>query len=153
MGKFTDSKLKIKKISSNLPYPSKEKVNILTNVLTEGKGVAAMHRRALASCPNPCHPDRYDHANGVTQRSRASICQRAVGENSLLPVCGIISVNRPLRTRMRGGVGAGGEKPPATRSCPYFTQIDRSSFWPVLRRKLACAMAIPTVARIYGVCS
>jgi hypothetical protein len=25
------------------------------------------------------------------------------------------SVNRPVRTRMRGGVGAGGEKPPATR--------------------------------------
>jgi hypothetical protein len=37
------------------------------------------------------------------------------GENSLLPLCGIISVNRPLRTRMRGGVGAGGENPPATR--------------------------------------
>ena len=24
-------------------------------------------------------------------------------------------MNRPVRTRMRGGVGAGGEKPPATR--------------------------------------
>ncbi len=23
--------------------------------------------------------------------------------------------NRPVRTRMRGGVGAGGDKPPATR--------------------------------------
>ena len=26
-----------------------------------------------------------------------------------------IFVNRPVRTRMPGGVGAGGEKPPATR--------------------------------------
>ena len=30
------------------------------------------------------------------------------------PVC---SVKRPVRTRMRGVVGAGGEKPPATRLC------------------------------------
>jgi hypothetical protein len=27
----------------------------------------------------------------------------------------VISVNRPVRTRMPGGVGAGGENPPATR--------------------------------------
>jgi|GEM_PF-2509600 len=36
-------------------------------------------------------------------------------ENSLPGYGPVISVNRPLRTRMRGGVGAGGEKPPATR--------------------------------------
>ena len=29
-------------------------------------------------------------------------------------VCSLL-VNRPVRTRMLGGVGAGGEKPPATR--------------------------------------
>ncbi len=29
-------------------------------------------------------------------------------------VCSIF-VNRPVRTRMQGGVGAGGERPPATR--------------------------------------
>ena len=34
----------------------------------------------------------------------------------LLPGYGpVIFVNRPVRTRMPGGVGAGGEKPPATR--------------------------------------
>ena len=34
----------------------------------------------------------------------------------LLPGYGpVISVNHPVRTRMPGGVGAGGEKPPATR--------------------------------------
>ena len=29
--------------------------------------------------------------------------------------------NRPVRTRMPGGVGAGGEKPPATRFGPNFS--------------------------------
>ena len=29
----------------------------------------------------------------------------------------MISTNRRMRTRMSGGVGAGGEKPPATRLC------------------------------------
>jgi len=38
-----------------------------------------------------------------------------VGEHSLSGYCPIISVKRPVRTRMRGVVGAGGEKPPATR--------------------------------------
>jgi hypothetical protein len=51
----------------------------------------------------------------LAQRSRASICQRAVGSHSLPGYGPVISVNRPVRTRMPGGVGAGGEKPPATR--------------------------------------
>ena len=41
--------------------------------------------------------------------------QGAVGEN-LLPGYGpVIMVKRPVRSRMQGVVGAGGEKPPATR--------------------------------------
>ena len=31
----------------------------------------------------------------------------------------MISTNRRMRTRMSGGVGAGGEKPPATRLALY----------------------------------
>jgi hypothetical protein len=38
-----------------------------------------------------------------------------MGENSLPDYGSVVSVNRPVRTRMPGGVGAGGEKPPATR--------------------------------------
>ena len=38
----------------------------------------------------------------------------------LLPGYGpVLSVNRPVRTRMAGGVGAGGEKPSATRLCDF----------------------------------
>ena len=38
-----------------------------------------------------------------------------MGEHSLSGYGPIDLVNRPVRTRMPGGVGAGGEKPPATR--------------------------------------
>jgi len=38
-----------------------------------------------------------------------------VGEASLPGYGPVILSNRPVRTRMPGGVGAGGEKPPATR--------------------------------------
>jgi len=38
-----------------------------------------------------------------------------VGEHSLPGYGPVISVNRLVRTRMPGGVGAGGENPPATR--------------------------------------
>ena len=38
-----------------------------------------------------------------------------MGEHSLPDYGSVVSVNRPVRTRMPGGVGAGGEKPPATR--------------------------------------
>ena len=41
-----------------------------------------------------------------------------MGENSLPNYGSVVSVNRPVRTRMPGGVGAGGEKPPATRCTP-----------------------------------
>ena len=32
-------------------------------------------------------------------------------------------MNRPVRSRMQGGVGAGGEKPPATRFSSLCTQV------------------------------
>jgi len=38
-----------------------------------------------------------------------------VGKHSLSGQNRIALVNRPVRTRTPGGVGAGGEKPPATR--------------------------------------
>ena len=38
-----------------------------------------------------------------------------MGENSLPNYGSVVSVNRLVRTRLLGGVGAGGEKPPATR--------------------------------------
>jgi hypothetical protein len=53
----------------------------------------------------------------VAQGSRFIICQRAVGEHSLPGYGPVDSVKRPVRTRMRGVVGAGGERPPATRLC------------------------------------
>jgi hypothetical protein len=55
------------------------------------------------------------NANGHDQRlaqgSRVTICQRAVGSHSLPGNGPVISVNRPVRTRMPGGVGAGGDPP------------------------------------------
>jgi len=59
------------------------------------------------------HPYRHDQS--VAQGSRVIICQRAVGEHSLPGYGPVDSVKRPVRTRIRGVVGAGGEKPPATR--------------------------------------
>jgi hypothetical protein len=61
----------------------------------------------------------------LAQGSGAFICQRAMGENTLSNYGSLISVNRPVRTRIPGGVGAGGEKPPATRLA---LQIDILSF-------------------------
>ncbi len=66
-------------------------------------------QRAVATIPGA------DNANGHDQRlapgSTASICQRAVGSHSLSGYGPVISVNRPVRIRMPGGVGAGGATP------------------------------------------
>ena len=43
------------------------------------------------------------------------LCQRTVGEDSLPGYGPVTLMNRPMRTRLWGGVGAGGENPPATR--------------------------------------
>jgi len=74
-------------------------------------------KRPMASRPNIGHTDRYDQS--MAQGSRASVCQRAVGEHSLPDYGPVTSVNRPVRTRMRGGVGPGGLKPQATRLGHY----------------------------------
>ena len=55
----------------------------------------------------------------MAQGSRLSICQRTVGEHSLPGYGPVVSVNRLVLTRMLGGVGAGGEKPPATRFAEF----------------------------------
>jgi hypothetical protein len=51
---------------------------------------------------------------------RLLVCQRAVGEHPLPGYSPVISVNRPMRTRMPGGVGAGGDPPPATRLALFY---------------------------------
>jgi len=70
-------------------------------------------QRAVATIPDAGFANGHDQR--LAQGSRASICQRAVGSHSLPGYGPVISMNRPVRTRMPGGVGAGGEKPPATR--------------------------------------
>ena len=70
-------------------------------------------QRTMALIPDVGNANGHDQQ--MAQGSRASICQRAVGEHSLPGYGPVISVNRPVRTRMPGGVGAGGLIPPATR--------------------------------------
>ena len=65
----------------------------------------------------------YRHDQSVAQGSRSIICQRAVGEYSLPGYGPVDSVNRPLRTRMRGGVGAGGLRPLATRLAAFLNYL------------------------------
>jgi len=52
-----------------------------------------------------------------------------MGEHSLSGYGSISSVNRPVRTRKRGGVRAGGEKPPATRLDADFKLIAMIIEW------------------------
>ena len=66
-----------------------------------------------------------------------------MGENSLSGYGPLGLVKRPVRTRMLGVVGAGGEKPPATRLCararyvflrvsraPWVTELGKSLIQP-----------------------
>jgi hypothetical protein len=46
-----------------------------------------------------------------------------VGEHSLPGYGPVIAVNRLVRTRTPGGVGAGGEKPPATRLAKFYINV------------------------------
>jgi hypothetical protein len=59
----------------------------------------------------------------MAERPRADICQRTMGETSLSGYGPVGSVNRLVRTRLLGGVGAGGEKPPATRLALFLYHI------------------------------
>jgi len=51
----------------------------------------------------------------MAERTGIDFNQGAVGENTLPGYGPVIMVKRPVRSRMQGVVGAGGEKPPATR--------------------------------------
>jgi len=47
----------------------------------------------------------------------------------------VVFVNRPVRSRMQGGVGRGGEKPPLTRLVPPITESlhpSHATFMPVV---------------------
>jgi len=55
-------------------------------------------------------------------RTGVDIRQGTVGENSLSGLGPITLMKRSVRIRMLGVVGAGGEKPPATRLC-YFIDL------------------------------
>jgi len=83
-------------------------------------------QRAVATIPDTGNANGHDQR--LAQGSRASVCQRAVGSHSPPGYGPVISVNRPVRTRMPGGVGAGGEKPPATRlDAIYWGHISNSA--------------------------
>ena len=55
------------------------------------------------------------HDEPVVKRARADFYQGPVGEHARPGYGPVIISKRPVRPRMRGVVGAGGEKPPATR--------------------------------------
>ena len=74
--------------------------------------------RSVGNVPQTGRPARYDQS--VAERSRSHICQRTVGEDSLPGYGPVTSANRPVRTRMPGGVGRGREKLPLTRLGIYF---------------------------------
>jgi hypothetical protein len=50
----------------------------------------------------------------MVKETGAHICQRTVDEHSLPGYGPIAYMNRPVLTRMPGGVGAGGEKTPGS---------------------------------------
>jgi len=68
-----------------------------------------LHSQTSRSYPG--RPARFASPLGV-----APVMATCRGTGQELPGYGpVISVNRPVRTRMPGGVGIGGEKPTATR--------------------------------------
>ena len=48
-----------------------------------------------------------------------------VVENSLPGYGPVILMNRPMRTRLWSGVGAGGEIPPAIRLCDFIRNVSK----------------------------
>jgi len=81
-------------------------------------------KRTLEALTHAGHPVGHDQS--MAQASRFAVCQRSVGKHPLSPSRGygtgpgygsVALGNRLVRTRMPGGVGAGGEIPPATRLC------------------------------------
>lgn len=62
---------------------------------------------------NNGHPIGDDQS--LAKGSRSAVYQGPMGEHSLPGYGSVVSGNRLVRTRLLGGVGAGGERPPATR--------------------------------------
>jgi len=83
------------------------------NVSEDGYKRRPEPQRTVAAVANACDAKRHDQC--VAEATRVGIYQRPVGQHSLPGYGPELSVNRPVRTRMPGGVGAGGEIPPATR--------------------------------------
>ncbi len=53
-----------------------------------------------------------------------NVCEELYLDTGIVTGYGpVTSVNRPVRTRMPGGVGAGGKKPPATRLNVLFSLL------------------------------
>ena len=59
--------------------------------------------------------DLIGHDQSMAQGSRFAFYQRSMGKHPLPGYGSVAHGNRLVRTRMLGGVGAGGEIPPATR--------------------------------------
>ena len=95
---------------------ARTKVRKLLKLGTDRKAaifVAISRKGPVASGPDSGHSDRYDQP--VAQGKGSRVCQRAVGEYPLPDYGPVGSVNRPVRTRMQGGVGRGSSKLPFTR--------------------------------------
>lgn len=75
----------------------------------QSPGKLARYNKALEVCTYLGYSNRHDQS--MAQGSRAFICQRTMGEYSLPNYGSVVSVNRPVRTRMPGGAGAGGQPP------------------------------------------
>ena len=63
-------------------------------------------KRPVETGANVCNANRHDQS--MVKETGSHICQRTVGEHSLSGYGPIAYMNRPVRTRMPGGVGAGG---------------------------------------------
>ncbi|SHO52022.1 hypothetical protein SAMN02745220_04328 [Desulfopila aestuarii DSM 18488] len=69
--------------------------------------------------------DTLGHDQSMAQGSRFAFCQRSMGKHPLPGYGSVALGNRLVRTRMLGGVGAGGEIPPATRFAPISLPFSR----------------------------
>jgi len=107
----------------NRPLAEKAIAHVLLQTVAPGKnqGAGTPQTGNVASCSHfsghqsqrtmaliPDVGNANGHNQQMAQGARSSICQRTVGEPSLPGYSPVNSVNRPVRTRMPGGVGAGG---------------------------------------------
>jgi len=91
--------------------------------------ISRQAERPLAFGPDPGNPIGYDYS--MAKGSRSVVCQRTMGQYPLPGYGPVASENRPVRTRMPGGVGRGREILPLTRLCQItcsFVQTARKAF-------------------------